>query len=146
MNITAHVEINRSLDEVFAFVSSYLNDPQWIGPMVEAQQTPTPAAIGTTVRGVAHFLGRRLEMDGVVTTYVLNHMICLSSASPFPQADCRICEDVNGRTRFSIVIQAAPGGVIKLLTPILAYLGRRQVARDVQTLKQVLEARAAPSV
>ena len=142
MNITAHVEIDRPCDEVFAFVSSYVNDPQWIGPMVEAQQVPTPTVIGTVVHGVAHVLGRRLEMDGIVTAYALNHTICLSSTRPFPQEDYRICENLHGRTRFSIIIHAAPPGVLKLATPILASLGRRQVARDVQTLKHLLEAHA----
>ena len=143
MKITAQVQIKRPLEEVFAYVSNYLNDPVWIGPMVEVQQTPgSPAAMGTSVGGVAHFLGRRLEMNGEVTSYELNRKICLSSTIPFPQLDCRICEAVNGDTLFSIMIEAAPRGILKFFAPLLAFLGQRQTLRDVQTLKKVLESQA----
>lgn len=140
MRITAEIQINRPLEEVFAYVSNYLNDPVWIGPIVEAQQTPgPPPGPGTTVRGVADFLGRRLEMNGEVTTYELNRRICLSSTIPFPQVDCRICDPVPGGTHFSIVIEATPGGIFRFFEPLLAFLGQRQTRRDMQTLKRVLE-------
>ena len=143
MKIMAHVQINRPVEEVFAYVSNYLNDPAWIGPMVEVQQIPSsPASLGTNVSGVAHFLGRRLEMNGEVTSYELNRKICLSSTIPFPQRDCRICEAVDGDTLFSIVIEAAPGGIFRFFAPILAILGQRQTLRDIQELKKVLESRA----
>jgi hypothetical protein len=140
MKIKAQVQIKRPLEEVFAYVSNYLNDPVWIGPLVEVQQSPgSPVGMGTTVSGVAHFLGRRLEMNGVVTSYELNRKVCLSSTLPFPQLDCRLCEAVNGDTLFTIMIEAAPGGIFRFFAPVLAFLGRRQMLRDLQALKVELE-------
>src|SRR5918911_1601285 len=62
--------IDRSIEEVFAYVSDIERQADWVSPLTESRKTTSgPTRIGTTYRQVAKFLGRRMQMECEVTDY-----------------------------------------------------------------------------
>ncbi len=58
------VTIDRPVEEVFAFLSNYENDPKWSSATVEGKKTSEgPIGVGTTWRSVSKVLGRRTEVE-----------------------------------------------------------------------------------
>jgi uncharacterized membrane protein len=68
ITIETSIEIRRSVEAVFAYVSDFRNTPQWQGPIQEAHVTPEgPSTVGTKVTLVASFLGVKLEPTSQIT-------------------------------------------------------------------------------
>jgi uncharacterized protein YndB with AHSA1/START domain len=56
------VVIERAPDEVFAYLTDPERLPEWQASALEAsQESPGPMSVGTRVREVRKFLGRRME-------------------------------------------------------------------------------------
>ena len=49
-------------------------------------------------------------------------------------------EDIGGSTRFTLVANVQPQGILRLLGPLFARMGRKQNQADVETLKGLFEA------
>ncbi len=59
MRMHADIEIDRSADDVFAYISNFENNPLWQRGMKEARYiTDPPLAEGSQYEQVAGFLGR----------------------------------------------------------------------------------------
>ena len=50
-------------------------------------------------------------------------------------------QELPGGTRFTRAVEVEPGGLLKLLEPLQKRAAERQLKKDLQTLKQVVEAR-----
>ena len=56
------VVINCPAPDIFAYLTDVANGTEWQEDLVEAQQTSAgPTCVGTTIREVRQFMGRRLE-------------------------------------------------------------------------------------
>lgn len=150
MRIEYSVQINRPIEDVFAFVSNLENWPQWISGASEAKQTsPGPLGVGTTFRQVSHFLGRQFEVNGRVTEYEQNRKFTVESDSkPVPFGNTITLEPAGGSTRLHNVLTASGdvGGLFKLAEPIMERMFRRQFEKDHENLKDLLEAHAEARV
>ena len=51
------------------------------------------------------------------------------------------CEEVSGGTRYTQVIEGEPGGFFRLAGPLLERAIKRQFRADLETLKDLLEAK-----
>src|SRR5213082_921757 len=69
------VQINRPVEEVFAFVADPANFPRWAGALVkESRQTsPGPIEVGTTFTQANMLMGRRFVSEMRVITYEPPH-------------------------------------------------------------------------
>src|SRR5213080_3642786 len=72
-NVT--VQIDRPVDEVFAFVTDPANFPRWAGALVkESRRTsPGPIGVGTTFTQANMLMGRRFISEMRVVTYEPPH-------------------------------------------------------------------------
>ncbi|MFQ5795356.1 MAG: SRPBCC family protein [Candidatus Bipolaricaulia bacterium] len=145
--IEVSVMINRPIEEVFAFAASPENDLQWQSGLLESEQTSEgPMDVGTTLRQVHKFLGRRIEMDFEVTEYEPNRKASFKNTSGPVQVEASdIFEPVEGGTKLTVVIQGETGGFFKLADPIVARMLKRQTEADLGNLKDLLEAQTAGS-
>ncbi len=137
--------INRPIEEVFALLSDFSNNPKWASGSVEAPKKTSdgPIGVGTTWHSVGKFLGRRIESDTEVTEFEANRKIAAKSKSgPFPVEFTMTLEPVDGGTRVSQTIEAEPGGFFKLAEPLLVTIARRQFQNDLDNLKDLMEAHA----
>ncbi len=143
MRVEESVEINRPVEEVFAYVSDPQTLPEWSGIVLEVRKE----AQGTLREGdrytsVAKFLGRRFETPLEVTTHdPPRRHSDRSTGGPFPQEYTFILEETaEGRTRLTQLAEGEPGGFFRLVGPLLEMAGRRQFRADLGNLKDLLEA------
>jgi hypothetical protein len=145
VDITAQVRVVRPPAEVAAYMSDPANDPEWIGGVREARlEGPPPLRAGSRVARVARFLGKRVEYVNEVVALDDEHLDMRSVAAPFPmRITYSFTADGPAATIVRNRVRGAPGGFFALFGPLLAPLVRRSVQRDLERLRDVLEARPA---
>jgi ligand-binding SRPBCC domain-containing protein len=139
------VEIDRPPDEVFAFVSDLENDPRWRREWVDAKRTSVgPIGVGTTSSLFARFLGRRTEAVYEITEYDSGRAVRWKTVrGPLPLMFWRSVERSGEGTLVTMGYAGDFSGLLGLVRPLLASLGRRALSGDLPTLKHLLESRSA---
>jgi hypothetical protein len=134
VDITARVHVARDPSAVAAFMTDPSNDPQWIGGLREAELLgEPPVAVGSRVRRVAHFLGRRVEYVNEIVALDDSELDMRSVKAPFPMhITYRFEPSADGGTAVSNHVR---GGGPRFLAPLV----RRNVQRDLERLRDVLE-------
>jgi uncharacterized protein YndB with AHSA1/START domain len=146
MHFEASVEIERPVEEVFGYVTVPENLPEWAGPVVEVRDVqkaaPDQLRQGDKFTAAAKFLGRRFETPCEVTDYLSNRQFSFrSTGGPVPQEFTYILEPTLKGTHFTQSVEAQPGAFFRLTGPLFEAAGRRQINNDLETLKDLLEAR-----
>ncbi len=139
------VTINRPIEEVFEFLTTIENNPQWQSSTLEAKQTSEgPVGLGSTAMLEAKFLGRRLELAMEITEFEPNRKFSFKTTSgPVPFEGSNVFERISeGETKVTFLFEAEPGGFFKLAEPLVARASKRDSEANVATLKDILEAQA----
>jgi uncharacterized protein YndB with AHSA1/START domain len=142
VRLEASVVINRSIEEVFAFVTDFENASQWMSELVEGKQTSEgPLGVGTTLSGVAIPLGRRVESTQKVVEYEPNSRFAYKSTSgPVASEDRYTLQSVAGGTKITREADAEMSGFFKLAEPLARRMMQRQFDTNFANLKDLLEA------
>ena len=142
VDVTAATVIHAPRPRVARFVMDHRNDTAWIGGIKESElEGDEPLGVGSLVRRVASFLGRRIEYVNRVEEIEPDARLVMRSVkSPFPMVVTYAFEDAaDGRTRTSVRVQGNPGSRYRMAEPLLARQVRRSVTKDLRTLKGLLE-------
>ena len=141
IDIEAEALINAPPDRVFAYAIDPANETEWIGGLQEATPlTDGPVRVGTQVARVAKFMGRRVEYVNEVTELEPGHVLAMRSVkAPFPMSITYRFEAVDGRTRMRNRVSGGPSGLMGPLSPLMAMGVKRNVTKDLQRLKAILE-------
>jgi uncharacterized membrane protein len=132
--------VARPREEVAAYLRDPGNDPRWIGGLRSARLvTAPPVGVGSRVERVASFLGRRIEYVNEITELTGTRLAMRSVRSPFPMRVTYGFDDAGGATEVSVRVEGDASRLYRLADPLLAWLVRRSVRRDLRTLKRVLE-------
>jgi uncharacterized protein YndB with AHSA1/START domain len=135
------VVINRPIDEVFAFFTTHSNDPRWRAHVKEIEANGPPAVGSTVHQVVAGPGGRGIPADMEVTAYdPPNHYAFKVVAGPArPTGDMRLTVAPGGATEVTFALDAALGGVKKLLMsgPVQRSMDGEMTSLD--TAKRLLE-------
>jgi uncharacterized membrane protein len=136
--------IHRPVEEVFAVVSNFENNPKWNSSSIEVKKTSAgPIGQGTTWRSVVNLLGQRVESESEVSEYEPNRKITTKGKQgPIPTKSQVTFESVNGGTRVSAILEGEPGSFFKLAEPLLVNLAKRQFDAALANLKDLMEAHA----
>ena len=142
IDVTAEVAIRRPLDEVAAYMIDPAHDPTWIGGVREVRmETPPPLAVGSRVARVAYFLRRRVEYVNEVTELDPRRVLdMLSVKAPFPMRVTYSFASAEGATVVRNRVRGAPGGFFAVFGPLLRPMVKRSVQKDLERLREVLEA------
>ncbi len=137
------LDINRPVEDVFAFVSNSENLPRWRATALEVKKTfEGPPGVGGVFKGRYAFLGRQFEGDLVITAHEPNRTYAAKlAAGPFPLETRYTLEPSEGGTRLNFVAEGEPGGFFKLAEPLVVSLAKRSYEADLHNLKEMLEAR-----
>ena len=144
-DITAEVRVARPPGEVAAYMTDPANDPEWIGGVSEARlEGDPPVRPGSRVARVAGFLGKRIEYVNEVLALDAEHLDMRSVVAPFPMhITYSFVPDGGDGTTVRNRVRGESGGFFALLGPLLAPMVRRSVQKDLERLRDVLEARPA---
>jgi uncharacterized protein YndB with AHSA1/START domain len=144
--IAGEITIARPPEAVFDFVADERNEPRFNPRMLRVEQlSPGPIGLGTRFRAEVTSRGRPLEMVIEFTAYERPRR--LSSSTRMSGMDVRgtlTFEAVSRGTRMRWHWELAPRGLVKLLTPLVARLGRRQEDAIWAGLRRVLEEQEKP--
>ena len=145
--IQGEIVINRPVDEVFDFVADARNEPRYNPRMLRAEKlSPGPIGLGTQFRDEIKSMGRPAEIAIEIVGYERPRL--LTDSIHLSTMDIRgglTFDAVPAGTRMRWSWELMPGGVFKLMTPIVARIGRRQEQRVWAGLKRVMEGQTAPS-
>jgi hypothetical protein len=143
VDVRTEIEIDRPRGEVAAYASDPDNATEWYENIeVVEWRSPWPASVGTEIAFVARFLGRKLAYTYVVEELVPGERFVMRTAQgPFPMETTYAWEDATGGgTRMTLRNRGEPSGFSKVATPVMARAMRRANRKDLERLKQVLEA------
>src|SRR5262245_7117927 len=140
---SAEVVIDRPPDEVFAFIADARNRPQWDRSVDgEDLTSPEPVGVGSTVRTTMTSMGRELEWSWRITDHQPPARQRIESTDgPFPMSLAWDLEPAGAGTRARFAITGQPGGVMRLMQPLIARNTQRNLDDAFPRLKQLLESR-----
>ena len=140
VDISSEIMIRRPREEVAAFATDPGNDPTWIGGIVEAKKvTDGPLGVATKIARVASFLGRRMHYAPEVVEYEMHALVVMSTDQPFPMTIRYEFADSEGGTKMTIQVQGEGSGFFSVAAPLLAMMVKRNVSKDLERLKELLE-------
>ncbi len=141
VKIELSVHIDRPVAEVFKYLADPTNLPEYASMFDEARLSETPIRVGTKVHARASFLGRKIESSFDVTEYELNRRFVTKTDKPWPLSRADTYQPEVGGTRVEVVLEGEPGGFFRLGEPIVARIMKKQAQAQLDTAKEILEAR-----
>jgi carbon monoxide dehydrogenase subunit G len=141
IDVTVTERIAAPRQKVADFVFDHRHDIEWIGGI----QTSEPLGdgefgVGSDVRRVASFLGRRIEyVNRVVELEPGRRLVMRSVKAPFPMEVTYAFDDDADLTLASVRVRGEPASMYKLAGPLLSAQVRRSIANDLRTLRTIVE-------
>ena len=143
MKVEASIVIERSPEDVFAFLAVRDNDPVWMSAVMESEWLEPSArlAVGRRGRMALKMFGRRAEyVDEVIVFEPGRRIAHRTVEGPFQLNTACLCEPEGGFCRTTVVAEA--GRMFgRFVDPLIARLMRRGFTKDLARLKTILEAR-----
>jgi carbon monoxide dehydrogenase subunit G len=144
--VEEEIVIDRPPEDVFTFVTTPENDLQWFSTAVERQrESEGPIDVGSRIRAVDKFLGRRIESMLEVTEHVPSTRSTIRLDGPISASGTYALEPANGGTRFRWIMDADAGlgGLYlgRVTDPLVTFVFRRRIRSDLSRLKSTLESR-----
>ena len=141
------IVIDKPVDQVWTFVHDPAKDPLWQTTLLESEQlTEGSIGVGTKVREVRNFLGRRVEMAWEITEYEPHRSSTIRAVSgPVPLSGGYALEPVDGGTKLTVVGELEAHGLFRLAEPVFARITARELEANLGHLKDLLEAPEATS-
>lgn len=138
----ASIDIKRPVDDVFAYAVDMGNFIKWSGEAIEAEQIGEgPLGVGTQIRAVGKFLGRRVEQTLEITAYEPPASFGFKSVSgPFKSKMTLTFENVDGGTKVTEAVDVESGGFFGVADPLFARMLGRQFDTNLHTMKDLVEA------
>ena len=141
VHIKGEIVIDRPVGEVFDFVADERNEPRFNPQRRRAEKiSDGPIGAGTRFRAEMISMGRPVEMEIEFTGFERPRR--LASTTHMSSMDVRYAltfEPVPEGTRMRWSGDLEPRGILKLMGPIVARMGRGQESRIWAGLKQLLE-------
>lgn len=139
--IAGEITIERPVDEVFDFVADERNEPRYNPRMISAEKTSTgPIGAGTTFQAQTMARGKPVGMTTETTGYDRPRRLESSTSLSWMDIHGTLTFDPVPRgTRMRWSWNVEPRGSLKLLTPVIAFIGKRQEQVVWSGLKELLE-------
>jgi uncharacterized membrane protein len=142
MRVEASVQINRAVPEVFRYVSDVHNYPEWMAHVLEVRSEALgPPQQSDEFVVAIKSMGRRFETKYERTAYEAGRQ-CTDRAlgGPIPNQRWQTSfGEVSGGTHMTRAVEVESTGLLKLLEPLQKWSAGRQMKKDLQTLKGLLE-------
>jgi uncharacterized membrane protein len=147
MKIEQCLVINLPAEKIFDYMVDAENLVEWSSAVIAVRKTmPGMISVGATWRYTTRFLGRWLETTYELVEHEPSHLFTLKSISGLCPAifSYRLEAIECGRTNVSLeaVIHHIEGFLV-LEEPVVTSAVRRQIEGDLQTLRDILEARTS---
>lgn len=141
------VEVARSRDVVFAFLTDPGRRPEWDETVISEELTsPPPVRDGSTLRTRMRIMGREVDYEWLVTTYSAPSRMAITSTSGLlPTSLVFDLTEAGARCRVSATMEGSPEGLMRLAEPMIADGVRSTLATGLARARAVLEGEPAPN-
>lgn len=142
VDVVSEIEIEASVREVSMYAADPDNAPNWYEKIESVEWvTRPPVELGSKMRFVAHFLGRRLEYTYEVVEYKAGRRLVMRTAEgPFPMETTYVWEKLPGdRTRMTLRNRGQPKGFSRLMAPLMKGAMKKANEADLRALKSLFE-------
>jgi uncharacterized protein YndB with AHSA1/START domain len=144
VDVLTKTTIRAPVEAVASYASDPSNAPEWYVNIESVEwETPPPAAVGSRVKFVARFLGRRLAYTYELIELVPNERLVMRTAEgPFPMETTYSWSPAGeGSTNMTLRNRGEPAGFSKVAAPAMAAAMRRANTKDLAALRRILEAK-----
>ena len=142
IDVSTEIDINCSKAKVAEYSANPDNAPKWYVNIKAAKwRTPKPLQVGSQIVFKAKFLGKLLVYIYEISEYAAEQkMVMKTIIGPFPMETTYTWKSIDGNiTRMSLQSKGNPGGLSKLLTPLLSFAIKKANNKDLQRLKEIIE-------
>lgn len=142
VDVSSEIVIARPRVEVAAYAADPDNATSWYSNIqTVAWQTTPPVGVGSRIAFEARFLGRTLAYTYVVREHDPGERFVMATEDgPFPmETTYTWTDDGADGTRMTLQNQGDPSGFSRVATPLVTRAMRRENAKDLARLKQLLE-------
>jgi uncharacterized protein YndB with AHSA1/START domain len=143
IEIEFSIDVERPIEEVFAYLSDPAKVPEWDPRVVSVEQeTDGPLGVGTRLRETRRMAGRKLEQVVEVAEYEPPRLFSLRIVSgPLPLDGRNRLEALDDmRTRVSFAGSGEPKGLARLAQPLVRRMVERQLRAHYGRIRERLEA------
>jgi carbon monoxide dehydrogenase subunit G len=140
IRVEQSITIARPAEEVFAYASDPAKAPEWQGSLLEVN-TDGPLQQGTTLTETRKFLGKRIESKVMIEQFEPPQKLfgrVIEGPVPFRIEQTFAPEGAGSRV--SVMAEGEPAGFWKLGEALVERNLRRELANNLETLKDILEA------
>jgi uncharacterized protein YndB with AHSA1/START domain len=141
--VTRHtIEINRSIEDVFAVLTDVTLTGRWYPAEVEEWwTTPPPHGVGSVRRARVLVMGRGVENDAVVTEHDPPRRAAMKGLSGSAPFEVKLAfEPVDGGTRVEVDSEFHLRGLMRLIGPAFVKNYERGWERGLANLQRMMEA------
>jgi uncharacterized protein YndB with AHSA1/START domain len=140
MNWQATIQINRPVEEVFAFVTDAAGGSKWHRANRITPVSEVPIGVGSTFRVRGRFLFWTFDNISTVSEFEKNRLVAFTSDTGMYSYTLRyLLEPNGGGTRFTEVGEANPRGLLKFAIRLFAGGAKKNSERGLWLLKEALE-------
>lgn len=139
--IRGEIVIARPVETVFDFVADQCNEPLYNSEMVSAAKVgEEPIGVGTRFRSVVRSSGREVPVDIEFTAFERpTRLGSHSSAGGMTMDGVLEFRPLGASTQMTWVWDVRPSGAMRLISPLVTWMGKRQEQRIWTALKRYLE-------
>lgn len=144
MKMAESIDIARAPGDVFAYVSDVSNDRNWQQTVVEAKVTSEgPIGVGSTGVHRVKFMGMTDDYGWKIEEFdAPNRASWRFTSGPMSGKGGYILAAAGSGTSFTWTGDVQAKGVRRMLEPLMGPMFRRQVRKELQALKRILESKA----
>lgn len=141
MQIESSVQINASIERVFAYVSDVQRQSEWVAAVSGVSDlSPGPLQVGSTFLLSLEFMGRQADARQEITVLEPNHAIIQTTTSGPIATEISITLEPSGSgTLLRNVTQAELGSLGRFAGPLITRTIKQQLETDLQRLRSILE-------
>jgi uncharacterized protein YndB with AHSA1/START domain len=140
--LTMHMHIDRSVPDVFAFISDTRHDLQWLSNAVTRRKvTAGPIGVGTRFESTDRLGPRTIETTEEILEFEQDRRVKTRVSESWDGAYEVRVEPDDGGTLLSLDMNVHGNGLLGFLDMLPDVVMRRQYERDAGRLKELLERR-----
>jgi uncharacterized protein YndB with AHSA1/START domain len=141
ITVERSVLINKSVADVFAYVSNGDNTTKWqIGVEAVQQGEGTPNTVGSRFTEVRKFMGQEMKTTLELTTFEPNAKWAAKVIKgPVPYEITSTFEAANGGTKMTMRLEGEPSGFFKVAQGMVSSQLEKNLEESGQKLKELLE-------
>jgi hypothetical protein len=147
IDVSSHIQIRRPRDEVGAYALNLDNADKWVANLSSLEWiTPPPLAVRSRISLVTELFGHRLKAAYEIVSLAPAERLVMRAERPFPIEVRYTLESITtASTHMAVRGRADPGGLLRLLTPMIADELRESYRGDLLRLKRILESERSGS-